>query len=218
VARTSVVSDEPNGRRILVGRRRTLIAEANQTLDPGAHGVIRSRHREALEDRARFLTAGGDPADLGVGAPPSDSGLLGPSLPADDGLSVTVGVGASLFDQRYGLANAKPARLTVMRSFPNDNLDPAQFGGDLSLQICAARQDTVLHALRDIARHTRGGMQIRWRIDGFQNPPRPSGAQRNLMGSRTAPPTLMPARPPRWIGWSGPARGNRYGPRAAATR
>jgi deferrochelatase/peroxidase EfeB len=40
----------------------------------------------------------------------------------------------------------------------------------------------VLHALRDIARHTRGAMQIKWRVDGFQNAPRPTGAQRNLLG------------------------------------
>ncbi|WP_344469895.1 Dyp-type peroxidase, partial [Kitasatospora kazusensis] len=49
-------------------------------------------------------------------------------------------------------------------------------------QICADSQDTVLHALRDIARHTRGAMQVKWRIDGFQNPSRPDGAQRNLLG------------------------------------
>jgi deferrochelatase/peroxidase EfeB len=40
----------------------------------------------------------------------------------------------------------------------------------------------VLHALRQIARHTRGAMQLRWRIDGFTNGPRPSGTQRNLLG------------------------------------
>ena len=117
----------------------------------------------------------------GATGPPSDSGILGATV-VPDGLTVTVGVGASLFDGRFGLGSRKPALLTPMEPFPNDDLDPAQCGGDLSVQLSAGSTDTVLHALRDIARHTRGGMQVRWRVDGFSSPPRPAGTPRNLMG------------------------------------
>jgi deferrochelatase/peroxidase EfeB len=134
-----------------------------------------------VTERARLLTAGGALPPLGITGPPADSGVLGPDMPGDD-LTVTVGVGASLFDARYGLGDRKPAKLKPMKEFPNDSLDDSQCHGDLSLQLCATESDTVLHALRDIARHTRGAMQLRWRVDGFQNPPRPSGTQRNLMG------------------------------------
>ncbi|HTW21095.1 MAG TPA: iron uptake transporter deferrochelatase/peroxidase subunit [Mycobacteriales bacterium] len=146
----------------------------------GDRKELRELFRE-LTNRARFLTAGGTPHNLGAGAPPADSGTLGPIVPPD-GLTVTVGVGSTLFDDRYRLAAAKPRHLTPMRSFPNDNLDPAQTGGDLLLQICAGSADTAIHALRDIAKHTRGAMAARWRIDGFISPSRPSGVPRNHLG------------------------------------
>jgi deferrochelatase/peroxidase EfeB len=136
---------------------------------------------KTITERARFLTAGGTPPDPGIAGPPNDSGVLGPDVPADR-LTVTVGVGASLFDDRYGLAARKPKALTPMPAFADDHLDPARTHGDLSLQLCAGNKDTVVHALRDIARHTRGGMQIRYRLDGFASPPRPAGTPRNLMG------------------------------------
>jgi deferrochelatase/peroxidase EfeB len=136
---------------------------------------------KALTARARFLTHGGAPANLGPVHPPSDSGTLGPDVPAD-GLTVTVGLGSTLFDGRFGIADRKPVHLTEMTSFPNDNLNPDLCGGDLLLQICAGSPDTAIHALRDIAKHTRGGMQINWRMDGFVSPARPAGVPRNHLG------------------------------------
>ena len=145
---------------------------------------------QTLTGRARFLTSGGTPPDLGVGHPPSDSDVLGPAVPAD-GLTVTVSVGSSLFDGRYGLGALRPGKLTPMRAFPNDTPDPAWLHGDLLLQLCAHHPDTVHHAIRDITRHTRGAMQLRWKMAGYSSPPRPSGTSRNLLGFKdgTANPT-----------------------------
>ena len=151
----------------------------------GLTGLLRT-----LTSRARFLTSGGTPPDLGVSQPPSDSDVLGPSVPAD-GLTVTLSAGSSLFDNRYGLAARKPLKLTPMRTFPNDSLEPAWLHGDLLVQLCANHPDTIHHAIRDITRHTRGAMALRWKTEGYNSPPRPSGTSRNLLGFKdgTANPT-----------------------------
>lgn len=39
--------------------------------------------------------------------------------------------------------------------------------GDLLLQICANTQDTVIHALRDIIKHTPDLLSVRWKREGF---------------------------------------------------
>jgi deferrochelatase/peroxidase EfeB len=164
---------------------------------------------QTVTDRARFLTAGGTPPPTGIGGPPSDSGTLGPTV-MPDGLTVTFGVGPTLFDDRYGLGPRQPAHLTSMKSFPNDDLDPAQCGGDLILQLTAGHEDVVLHALRDIAKNTRGGMQANWRIDGFSSPARPAGTvPRNQLGfmDGIANPTVTSAKQMNDLVWIPPTAG-----------
>jgi len=134
-----------------------------------------------ITTRARSLTAGGAPPPSHPAAAPADSGTLGPDVPPD-ALTVTLGVSSTLFDDRFGLATRRPIRLTAMQAFPNDGLTPQWLGGDLMLQLCAGSTDTVLHALRDITRHTAGALRVRWRVDGFISPPRPTGVPRNHLG------------------------------------
>lgn len=158
---------------------------------------------KTVTERARFLTTGGTPPDPGLTAPPRDSGILGATV-VPDGLTVTVSAGASLFDDRYGLAAAKPARLRTMEDFPNDALRREVCDGDLLLQVCGADRDAVTHAVREITRATRGGMQPRWRQDGFTSPPRPSGTPRNLMGFKdgTANPSATDAKTMSGLVWT----------------
>lgn len=54
-----------------------------------------------------------------------------------------------------------------MTRFPNDSLDAALCHGDLLLQICANTQDTVIHALRDVIKHTPDLLSVRWKREGF---------------------------------------------------
>src|SRR5205085_4056039 len=106
-----------------------------------------------------------------------------PPPPAD--LSVVVSVGASLFDERYGLADRKPVALEKMPFLANDKLDPARSHGDLLLTITSAHEDINLFALRQLMRATRGTMALAWMLAGYnrRTSAKPGEAgQRNLMG------------------------------------
>lgn len=120
-----------------------------------------------LTQRIAFLTEGGPaPETPNPRLPPMDSGILG-SFIAPDNLTITVSLGDSLFDDRFGLRAQKPKKLQKMERFPNDALVSSLSHGDLLVQICANTQDTVIHALRDLIKHTPDLLSVRWKREGF---------------------------------------------------
>ncbi|MFG2827249.1 iron uptake transporter deferrochelatase/peroxidase subunit [Streptomyces sp. NPDC048434] len=127
---------------------------------------------QKLTTRSRVLAGGVKPLDEQVAS----------ERPTPDSLTITLGVGASLFDDRFGLSGHKPRHLKAMPAFPDDRLEPSRCHGDLSLQICAQHPDAIVHVLRDLARETDGLLRPRWRADAFLNPSRPSGSPRTFVG------------------------------------
>jgi deferrochelatase/peroxidase EfeB len=122
-----------------------------------------------LTKRIALLTTGGEIPALDPKLPPPDSGLLGPRIYPDN-MTITVAVGASLFDERFGLAALKPGHLVSMEGFPNDALDPKLCHGDLLLQICSNTAETNIHALRDVIKNLPDLLALRWKLDGFLPP------------------------------------------------
>jgi len=134
---------------------------------------VQSRNRDGLTTALKELTEeirglmAGHPPETRDGAyPPVDSGILGEKPPADN-LSIVVGVGASLFDERFGLADRKPNELETMPFLANDKLDPKISHGDISIIFEAGHNDTVQFALRQVMRRTRSDLVLRWMIDGY---------------------------------------------------
>ncbi|MGK5630794.1 Dyp-type peroxidase [Streptomyces sp. URMC 123] len=140
---------------------------------------VLTEDRKGLEDLFKELTSRSRDLTAGITPPnPDVAAIPGPA----DRLTVTLGVGASLFDGRFGLERHKPRRLRPMRAFPHDKLEPEWCHGDLSLQICAEYRDAVVHVVRDLAKATDGALKVRWRAEGFINPPRPVGSPRTFVG------------------------------------
>lgn len=141
-----------------------------------------------LTERAAFLTQGGAVPQRDPKLPPADSGLLGPVV-SPDNLTVTVGLGQSLFENQPWLAGLKPAHLQRMVQFRNDALDPGLCHGDMSIQFCANLQDTCIYALRDILKNLSEFVVLRWVVEGSVPPelPGPDGttpSARNFLGFR----------------------------------
>jgi deferrochelatase/peroxidase EfeB len=116
-------------------------------------------------------------------APPVDTGeAIGSPVSQ---LTVTVGYGPSLFDDRFGLAARKPAALATLPPLPNENLDPDYSGGDLCIQACSNDPLVAFHAVRNLARIGMGVVEHNWLELGFGRTSTTSTAQatpRNLLG------------------------------------
>jgi deferrochelatase/peroxidase EfeB len=142
--------------------------------------------------------------------PPVDTGER-------DGLSpmrttVTFGLGASFFDERFGLAGKRPAPLVDLPRFNSDEIRPEWSGGDVVVQVCANDPQVAFHALRNLARIARGKAVLHWVQEGFQRtgPADPAGSTpRNLMGFKdgTNNPDMSDPAAADEIVWAQPADG-----------
>jgi deferrochelatase/peroxidase EfeB len=116
-------------------------------------------------------------------SPPVDTGEALGLPPA--GLTVTVGFGPSLFDDRFGLASKRPAALAELPPLPGDQLDRSISDGDICVQACSNDPQVAFHAIRNLARIGRGTVVLRWSQLGFGRTSTTSRSQstpRNLMG------------------------------------
>lgn len=136
------------------------------TSDPGALADLLQRWTIA----ARALCAGREVGETGVSggpplAPPDDTGEA-LDLPASH-LTLTVGLGPSLFDDRFALAERRPAALSDLPVFPGDALEATRSGGDLCVQACADDPQVAVHAVRTLTRMAAGTAAVRWAQLGF---------------------------------------------------
>jgi len=117
------------------------------------------------------------------------------------GLTITIGYGPSLFDDRFGLSARQPALLTDLPSLPNENLNPEYVGGDICIQACSDDPLVAFHAVRNLARLGLGVVDYNWMELGFGKTSSTSTACLNSAALPVTPsPTLIRARSARSSG------------------
>ena len=122
-------------------------------------------------------TLGENPADQ---AQPDSGDVLG--LPPSR-LTLTFGFGPGLFSEdRFGLAQHRPAAFVDLPKFVGDQLVPERTGGDLSVQACGDDPQATMHAVRQLMRLADGVATVRWAQTGFLAGFDPDKTPRNLMG------------------------------------
>ncbi|AZA12499.1 iron uptake transporter deferrochelatase/peroxidase subunit [Corynebacterium choanae] len=151
----------------------------------------REKLRSLLEvwtSMARRMTEGkeaveGGAVDVDGVVVPSDTGDAFDLPPSR--LTITIGFGPSLFDDRFGLAAQRPAELVDLPHFSGDQKVEEISGGDIMLQACADDPQVVFHAIRVLKKAGSGVVRTRWTQLGYGRTSSTSTAQetpRNLFG------------------------------------
>ncbi|WP_188066461.1 iron uptake transporter deferrochelatase/peroxidase subunit [Brevibacillus brevis] len=161
-------------------------------------GDVRSLFQSWTQAAAR-MTAGKNVDEESDHAllPPVDTGEAMGLRPMK--LTITFGLGASFFDERFGLASKRPAPLVDLPRFNSDEMRKEWSGGDIVVQVCANDPQVAFHALRNLARIARGKAVLHWLQEGFQRTSAsdPTGSTpRNLLGFKDGtnnPPVNDPA-------------------------
>jgi deferrochelatase/peroxidase EfeB len=156
---------------------------------------VTTRDRAALRDLLSRWTLAAERMTFGAEAAPGGVVGGGPyAAPEDTGeayglsssnLTITIGYGPGLFDDRFGLADRRPAALSRLPAFRGDDFDPARSGGDLCIQACADDPQVAVHAVRNLVRMGFGTVAVRWSQLGFGRTSSTSTSQatpRNLFG------------------------------------
>jgi deferrochelatase/peroxidase EfeB len=153
---------------------------------------LTSTRRQDLIDLLQAWTAAAE--KMCAGQAIGSVGGTGEQVPADTGeatglgaadLTITIGFGPSLFDDRFGLAARRPAALQPLPSFAREVIDPTISGGDICIQACANDPQVAFHAVRNLNRLGFGTTTMRWFQLGFGRTSSTSSGQqtpRNLLG------------------------------------
>ncbi len=174
--------------------------QAGVLLDPAPAGlvaafdVVTTDRAELVDTLQRLsveverLMANRPPEQADEFLPPVDSGIIDADT-GTAGVAITMAVGASLFDDRFGLADRRPRELIAMPRFFNDGLVRSELSdGDLSLTISAPNQQAAVFALHQAVRVSGRRLRLRWVQEGYNQllPDRPGqiAPARNLMGFR----------------------------------
>jgi len=165
---------------------------------------------------AQRMTAGQEAAENGAvggnaAAPPKDTGEA-LDLPAS-ALTLTIGFGPSLFDDRFDLRAQRPEALIDLPRFPADDLDPLRSNGDICIQACANDPQVAVHAIRNLVRIGFGRVAVRWSQLGFGRTSSTTRAQatpRNMFGFKDGTRNIKAEdtdllRDHVWVGEEGPS-------------